>query len=153
MDAIARGVAYCPWPSPWSLISVHSDEEGVSGPLLTHRAVRRFKALGMVHGMTLRFEDFDDNPRVLENMRRCWYSPILFDEDMAERVVRFIEGEHGAVEGRTLVVHCDAGVSRSGAIGMFVVARCGLDGDAFLRANSYIRPNERVLRLLGVAGK
>jgi predicted protein tyrosine phosphatase len=43
---------------------------------------------------------------------------VYFDEAMAERVSAFVE-EH-ARNGRDFVVHCDAGVSRSVAVGLYL---------------------------------
>ena len=45
-------------------------------------------------------------------------------------------------------VHCNAGISRSGAIGTFANDYCGMNYSEFLKNNPYIMANSYVLRLL-----
>lgn len=50
---------------------------------------------------------------------------VLFDDDMADQIIDFIEGKKAEVD--TLLVHCYAGQSRSRAVVAFAVEM--LDGD------------------------
>ena len=52
-------------------------------------------------------------------------------------------------EGKDLyIVHCAAGISRSGAVGTFINDFYKGDRDKFIRQNPYIHPNGLVLSLL-----
>ena len=47
-----------------------------------------------------------------------------------------------------LVVHCSAGISRSGAIGTFACDYCSMDYNVFIQNNIYIMANPYVLSVL-----
>lgn len=47
-----------------------------------------------------------------------------------------------------LLVHCAAGISRSGAVGTFANDYFKLDNDVFKRDNPHIHPNGNVMRVL-----
>ena len=72
----------------------------------------------------------------------------LFSVSQAEEVITFINLIKDAEEDAVLVVHCDAGVSRSGAVGTFVCDYLGLDYNEFMSENKGIMPNPYVLKLL-----
>ena len=42
---------------------------------------------------------------------------VIFTNEMADQVIRFVESIH---ESREILIHCDAGISRSMAMGRFV---------------------------------
>lgn len=65
---------------------------------------------------------FDDIVRPVEGA-------VLFDERMAEEIIRFIRA-HETVD--TLLVHCFAGASRSRAVGAFAVKMLGADNRPYL---------------------
>ena len=56
---------------------------------------------------------FDDITKREENL-------ILFTDEMADRIIRFADFLIVNFPTRQLIVHCDAGVSRSGAVGSFL---------------------------------
>lgn len=68
----------------------------------------------------------------------------LFSEEHARTIWDFVRNHRAEVE--RIVVHCDAGMSRSPAVALAIAEKLGLDGSAFLGGR--YRPNERVLRLL-----
>ena len=70
----------------------------------------------------------------------------IFSEDMANQVIDHIIANK---DKPLAIIHCGAGISRSGAIGTFLFDRCG-DGDydAFKRKNPRITPNQHVLKTL-----
>ena len=68
-----------------------------------------------------------------------------FSAEMAKGLFKFIKANR---DKRTCVVHCAAGISRSGAVGSFVQGYCGGDFEEFMRTNPHILPNGRVLRML-----
>ena len=73
-----------------------------------------------------KFENFTNNT----NLLKLWFDDVsepttwngmnnkLFDADDARKVVEFINEKQNTVD--TFIVHCTAGISRSGAIGMFI---------------------------------
>lgn len=81
-------------------------------------------------------------------------SNIFFNEEHAKAIHKFIE-PISADDKRMFFVHCDAGVSRSGAVGMLLnewfnkflkVNR--IDDEAFKMNNGHILPNPLVVRIL-----
>jgi predicted protein tyrosine phosphatase len=46
------------------------------------------------------------------------------------------------------VLHCDAGVSRSGAVGTFIQRYLEIEEEGFKKLNPYIHPNHFVLNIL-----
>jgi predicted protein tyrosine phosphatase len=71
-----------------------------------------------------------------------------FTEEQAEKLFQFIKRNR---DKETCIVHCMAGISRSGAVGTFINGYCGGDWEEFKRTNPYILPNGRVERLLNRA--
>lgn len=96
------------------------------------------------HGnvLTLFFDDVEnDLERSPTNKNVC----KSFSEDQAKQVLTFLN-QNKDVE--TILVHCAAGISRSGAIGQFALDFLKGDKDFFRITNKYIMPNSKVLRLL-----
>jgi predicted protein tyrosine phosphatase len=71
--------------------------------------------------------------------------PVMFDDDMADKVVEFVERNKDA---KQWLLHCTAGISRSGAVGGFVADYLGVSYLDFKRANPRICPNALVSNLL-----
>ncbi len=69
---------------------------------------------------------------------------VLFDRAMAERILSFLQN----LAGRHLIVHCHAGVARSGAVALFAHELLGTDAEQFARDNPSIAPNRLVLSML-----
>ena len=70
---------------------------------------------------------------------------ILFNDDMANEILEFLENNKDVSK---CFVHCSAGVSRSGAVGTFVLNFFNWDYKEFRKINSVIKPNGLVLRKL-----
>lgn len=68
-----------------------------------------------------------------------------FTPDQARDLFRFIESH---ADKATCIVHCAAGISRSGAVGTFISDFNGCDWFEFKRTNPQVQPNGLVLRLL-----
>ena len=66
-------------------------------------------------------------------------------EQQAEELFEFID-KHKDKE--TCMVHCAAGISRSGAVGQFINDYTRSDKEVFKRNNPHILPNNLVVRLL-----
>lgn len=80
-------------------------------------------------------------------------SYIHFNSDMAKKVVEFIKNIKD--DGKNFYVHCDAGVSRSGAVGYMLnewfnkyIDRKNDDIEFFVKNNLHIMPNPLVIKLL-----
>lgn len=71
------------------------------------------------------------------------YTVKLFDEQNAKNVLDFVDKYKDS--NCVLVAHCDAGISRSGAIGTFFAEEFGIDKNTL---PNYIRPNQYILKLL-----
>jgi len=71
-----------------------------------------------------------------------------FSELQAKMLYEFIKKHR---EKETCIVHCMAGISRSGAVGTFITGYCQGDWERFKRDNPYVMPNPRVHRMLNAA--
>ena len=86
--------------------------------------------------LNLEFDDASDEEKEL----------VLFTEEQAEKIFKFAE-ENKSVE--TLYVHCLAGRSRSGAIGLVMNDYYGEETYMqFINNNPYITPNYFIVALL-----
>jgi predicted protein tyrosine phosphatase len=86
--------------------------------------------------------EYEKTEKALQNM-------VFFDESMAVKVLDFYENiKNTEPDDFTIIVHCGAGISRSGAIGSFGVDYFGIDRDEFLESNKWINPNRHVVKLL-----
>lgn len=68
-----------------------------------------------------------------------------FSKEQAEQLYEFIKINK---DRKVCLVHCMAGISRSGAVSSFINGITGGDWQWFKRMNPQIVPNGRVLRLL-----
>lgn len=79
---------------------------------------------------------------------------ILFNEDHGKKIIEFLDNMDMS---KDLVVHCSAGISRSGAVGDFARVKFGIPYEGqFARVNYRIQPNawiSKVLRELHMKGK
>ena len=69
--------------------------------------------------------------------------PTAFTIEMARQIVSFVQetGDH------PILIHCTAGISRSGAVGLAIAEQCGCE-EEFRRENCDIMPTQLVLRKL-----
>lgn len=91
-------------------------------------------------------ETFDDtSPNIESYFERKRRSNVVFDKDMARRLVTFIETIPEDAE--SVLIHCSAGISRSGAIGYYIANKFGLI-EQYVKENPQISPNPWVLELM-----
>ena len=96
--------------------------------------------------LTLTFDDIYNEPETPEDLGNS----IIFNEDMAEKIMRFVD------DGKLpLLVHCTAGISRSGAVGEVLnwyfnryLETNTADDEDFVRNNRKIQPNTIVRRIM-----
>jgi predicted protein tyrosine phosphatase len=62
----------------------------------------------------------------------------LFTDDMANKIKEFVDLNKDKKEW---IIHCVAGISRSGAIGLWLTKYLGYNLFEFLENNPYIHPN------------
>lgn len=92
--------------------------------------------------LNLDFDDIEDKEMVLAT-----YTAKGFSFDQGKKVISFLEGID-VDDCEILLIHCAAGISRSGAIGRFSNDYFRLDNGEFTRNNSKIHPNARTMRIL-----
>lgn len=88
---------------------------------------------------------FDDAEEQLPIIGQPEQKLILFDEDMAKKVIAFVKANE---EAEGWILHCTMGKNRSGAIGDFLCDYFGIDYFEFKRHNPQISPNVLVKNIL-----
>ncbi len=130
------------WPMNKWIISIYSSEAGIDFSPLPDR----FNILKI---------QFDDvSKRDAEGWSSVIDNCIFFNEEHAKKIHEFIK-KIKADDKKEFYVHCDAGVSRSGAIGYLLneyfnkfLTDNKIDNEAFRMNNSHILPNPLVVRVL-----
>jgi len=115
----------------WALISIHCEHELIS----SFKIMDRLKELGCEEFLSIDFADIEQ--QIAEF--------VLFNDGHAEKIINFIN-KHSHVDH--LVIHCAAGISRSGAVGVFACRYLNLDEKDFRKTNKNILPNMHVLSTL-----
>jgi predicted protein tyrosine phosphatase len=128
----------------WSLVSIHTNAD----KFLRQPVIELLNKKGMSDHLSLRFWDATNDPKPLRQIVSLYHQPILFDEKMADEVVKFVDKIIAEKDPIIFIAHCDAGISRSGAIALFAVERAGLDIGTYFQENPKVNPNPFVLRLL-----
>ena len=98
------------------------------------------------HLLTLTFDDICNEPETPADLGNA----ILFNEDMAHAIMRFVD------DGKlSLLVHCTAGISRSGTVGEVLnwyfnryLETNTADDEDFVENNRQILPNTIVRRIM-----
>ena len=98
------------------------------------------------HLLTLTFDDICNEPETPEDLGNA----ILFNKDMALAIMRFVD------DGKLpLLVHCTAGISRSGAVGEVLnwyfnryLETNTADNEDFVRNNRQIQSNTIVRKIM-----
>jgi len=97
-------------------------------------------------------------PRIVEdapNILNLWFhdaedSPdgdlTLFSDEMATKIANFVKNNQNS---NIWMVHCTAGISRSGAVGETLAEFLGIPYKEFKRTNPRVQPNILVKKLLG----
>lgn len=119
-----------------AIISICSEE---SEKLMTEHRRALLASKNCNDVLSVCFADLTDKEKKIENISRKY---LFFNEDKARQIISFLDvlRDKNIVN---LLIHCDAGVSRSGAVGIFAVRYYGLDEKKFLEEN-IIHPNSFV---------
>ena len=116
---------------PWALISIYSSPEE---ELVTRENFRKIEKMGCQSCLSQMFQDGSIDDEWLDY-------PFLSEH--AQEVIDFLDRMQSMDERMLLILHCDAGISRSGAVGRFSADYLDL---AF--EDKYILPNPYVSRIL-----
>lgn len=88
--------------------------------------------------LNLVFDDVNDDKE--------WKKCKVFNEEIANKIIDFLETTN--TNDCQFIIHCAAGVSRSGAVGEFVSDFIKMKYSDFKRKNPHICPNKTVSRIL-----
>lgn len=78
---------------------------------------------------------------------------VLFTDDQSIEIINFISLNRDNILKGKCVIHCSAGVSRSGAVGTYLNRKFEFDEILFGEFNPNIMPNELVLDILNNSDK
>ncbi len=71
---------------------------------------------------------------------------VIFDDVMVSKIIEFVK--EAKDKAKNWIVSCDAGISRSGAVGLWLARYLEQDEKAFYKKNPQVKPNPHVLRKL-----
>lgn len=74
-----------------------------------------------------------------------FYDDSSFTLEHAQQIKEFVDAN---IKAQHFIIHCDAGISRSGAVGTWVNYYLGCDEKIFHEKNPNIHPNKSVFRKL-----
>lgn len=101
---------------------------------------------GHEHLLILKFDDIANEPETPEDLGEA----VMFTLEMAERIMCFVDDG-----GMPLLIHCAAGISRSGAVGEVLnwyfnryLTDNKTDYDDFIQNNRQILPNPLVRKIM-----
>lgn len=126
----------------WALISIH----GADGPIITPDTLPVLKAMDCTQSISLRFADI--LPKEFSRYRHLVENSLdsdLFNTDHANAILDFIAN---LKDETTLLVHCAAGISRSGAVGLFCCHYWNLDIRDYYKRNPDVDPNTYIFDIL-----
>jgi predicted protein tyrosine phosphatase len=135
-----------PVEHPWALISIYD-----ALPLINIREMESLKKMGCTTFVSLRFEDLTDTDITRLRISCPGETRYPFTEDYAQQIINLLDRIRDS-DVQTLIIHCAAGVSRSGAVGVFASRYLGYDENKFRKQNA-VCPNFWILSVLNkVAG-
>jgi len=126
----------------WYLISIYGDD----GEYCTDVNLKFLKNIGLQGYLSLKFYDVTEED--YKNLHKRYPQIILFNDGMAKQVIKFLDKVQKDEADSNLLVHCSAGISRSGAVGTFACDYCGLEYNKFIKENKFIMANQFVLSML-----
>ena len=122
-----------------AIISIHSPKIGMSfndtDPILSDSE----------NVLNLWFHDTDPEAEVEWMMPNVQYEEVLFDEEMAKSIKRFVLANE---DKKRWIIHCTAGKCRSGAVGEVLSDFFKIPYSEFKRSNPQIQPNIYVKKIL-----
>lgn len=92
--------------------------------------------------LTLQFNDEDWDDLTEEKLNKG----IMFSERQAKKILDFVNKHKNNVD--FFIVNCHAGISRSGAVGLWLVRYLGNSEEEFFKKHPKVMPNQYVLNIL-----
>ena len=130
-----------PPDKPWALISINDTLED---PLINDKRFHNLPTVGCLKAYSVVFSDI--TAKEYERFDARTQSEVtLFTRKHAGEIIDFLKKLD---EAEVLVVHCAAGISRSGAVGAFASRFLGINHREFYSKNFRIHPNYHILSLL-----
>jgi len=121
-----------PYPNcKYAVISIYTRSNDI---FFIEATINAFKEMGMLDQLSLQFWDVDGKDK--EKILAQYPHAVFFDKTHAVKIIDFVQELNKKEEDIGLIVHCDAGISRSGAAGMFITEYLGLDVN-YPRINSW----------------
>lgn len=88
---------------------------------------------------------FDDVEKDMEKSPTNKHDCKAFTVEQAKKIIHFLNTNKDRTQ---FIVHCAAGISRSGSVGLFINDYFELDYKIFLENNPFISPNGHISRIL-----
>ena len=127
---------------PWVLISIFST--GLGFPALIGEYESKILAQkGCLDYLPVDFSDITkvDYDRIKGQYKKSKDRLKLFSKRQARKIIEFIDNFKNDSQDFILAIHCEAGVSRSGAVGVFACRYLNIDLRRFLALHPQVLPN------------
>lgn len=132
---------------PWALISIYHNykEPVISG---TENFIT-LRDKGCLKYLEVCFGDYteDEYNRLVKKYKKASKKINIMNIDHAVSIVSFLNDLKEFDNIKTLIVQCKAGISRSGAVGLYACRFYGLDENEYLKSG-HIKPNYYVYNTL-----
>jgi predicted protein tyrosine phosphatase len=141
MDMVATNMRKMPHKH-WHLISISCpDTLTKTNSFINDKTREVLKFQGCKKILPLQFDDIREDQ--VERCLKIGFTPVLFSKNNANQVIDFLKDLQNEIDNSDLVIHCDAGISRSGAIASFT--------SSYLKIPFFdpdIVPNKYILQVL-----
>jgi hypothetical protein len=127
-----------PPSNSWYAISIYSSRQE---PLFYDSDSDLHTKLGCKGFLSIQFDDI--TPYSYEEYKKQFPDLILFNDGHAKKIIEYIDKINNEIEPFDLVIHCQAGISRSGAVGEYASKRSKI-----YFYDNQIRPNPFIYRTL-----
>jgi len=126
---------------------INNAGEHTPNVLIQGQKINRLKSLGMVDFVNVFCDDVTpEQVEELNSKNPGKYLIKLFNENDAKDVIKFIDRYKD--EDCILIVHCDAGISRSSAVSKYSAYVLGFGAEYFDKKYPYICPNQHIIKIL-----
>lgn len=129
---------------PWALISINRNYKN---RLITESNEHVLKHCGCQYYLNCFFLDItkDEYENLLPKFPD--HELLLFNKQIAQEIIDFTN-KINSLNIPNLLIHCTAGISRSGAVGLWATRHINLNENDFLKTHHWIKPNYYVLDVL-----
>jgi len=124
----------------WALISIYSN---INFPVIKDKSdIKKLKEKNCQKILSLCFGDYTEKQYIYftDKYKSASRHINLMTDKQAQKIVSFLKSLKRMPDIKTLIVQCKAGISRSGAIGLFACEFFGIDLNLY-RLENNILPN------------